>query len=324
VIELISLACGIAVSFFSEDFFHTWGDENGLVDWPPDLTKDVIPVPCHSHNDYTRPMPLFSALKAGCIGVEADVWLIDEELHVAHTKPKVTHDRTLRSLYVVPLVGLLEEQNPAKDQPLHGVFETDPDQGLVLLIDFKTNGAEALPYVISHLSPLRDRGYLTHWNGVEVVNGPITAVATGNAPFDLLTANSTYRDIFYDAPLELMEDGEPRPLHRVRREDEGQGYSGTPGVVGPDTFNPSNSYYASVSYEKSIGFPWHLYITSKQLDRIRAQINGAHRRGLKVRYWSTPSWPRSLRNHIWGVLVREGADMLNVDDLESATRGDWQ
>ena len=232
-------------------------------------------------------MPLFSALKAGCVGVEADVWLINEELYVAHSRPKVTHDRSLRSLYIEPLVRLLEEQNSAKDQPLHGVFETDPHQSLILLIDFKTNGTETLSYVISHLSPLRDRGYLTHWNGVKVVNRPVIAVATGNAPFDLLTANSTYRDLFYDAPLEGMQNGESEPLHRApsaRREKEGQGYSGTPSVVSPDTYNPSNSYYASASYDNSIGLPWRLHVTSEQLSRIRAQINGAHQRGLKVRY----------------------------------------
>ncbi|OKL57578.1 hypothetical protein UA08_07014 [Talaromyces atroroseus] len=326
VIEFITLLCGIVVSFFSEDLFDIWNDENGLVNWPTALTKDVLPVPCHSHNDYTRPMPLVSALKAGCVGVEADVWLIDEELYIAHTRPKVTHGRTLGSLYVNPLMSLLEERNSAINQTLHGVFETDPDQNLVLLIDFKTNGADTLPYVISHLSPLRDRGYLTHWNGAKVVNRPITVVATGSAPFELLTANSTYRDIFYDAPLELMEDGEPKPVQRARsarRKEEGQGSSGTPSAVHLGTYNPSNSYYASGSYDRSIRFPWKFYITSNQLNRIRAQINEAHRRGLKVRYWSTPSWPRNLRNHIWSVLVREGADLLNVDDLESAIKGHW-
>jgi hypothetical protein len=34
-----------------------------------------VPVGCHSHNDYWRRVPLYSALQAGCIGVEADVWL---------------------------------------------------------------------------------------------------------------------------------------------------------------------------------------------------------------------------------------------------------
>lgn len=331
VIESICMLYGIAITFFSEDFVQTWGKPRGLEHWLTDATRDVVPAACHSHNDYWRPVPLFSAVKAGCVSVEADVWLIDDELYVAHTRSAVEPNRTLRSLYVDPLVHVLEKQNPItrfhlfKDRPRQGVFNADPSQTLVLLIDFKTNGAETLPYVMSHLSPLRDRGYLTYWDGNEVVDGPVTVVATGNAPFNLMTANSTYRDIFFDAPLDVMEDGEPGPLRRRRSvEDLGQGHSGTPSVVELDTFNPSNSYYASVSFDKSIGYPWHFHITSDQLQRIRAQVNGAHRRGLKVRYWGTPSWPRNLRHYIWSVLEREGVDVLNVDDLKGATSEDWR
>lgn len=51
---------------------------------------------------------------------------------------------------------------------------------------------------------------------------------------------------------------------------------------------------------------------------MRRQIQAAHGKGLKARYWDTPAWPKSLRNHIWDVLWREGADALNVDDLKGA------
>ncbi|KAH8696663.1 hypothetical protein BGW36DRAFT_398149 [Talaromyces proteolyticus] len=313
------------------DFVQTWGDPNGLTHWPTDATRDILPVTCHSHNDYWRPVPLFSALNAGCISVEADVWLIDYELYIAHSRSAVAPNRTLYSLYVDPLVELLDKQNPiprfhpAKDQSLHGVFDTNPSQTLVLLIDFKTDGLETLPHVVSQLSPLRDGGYLSYWNGVDFVEGPVTVVATGNAPFDLLTANSSYRDVFFDAPLDMMEDGEPIPLRkRAAGQEQSQGNTRIPSVVDIDTFNPSNSYYASVSFRKSIGYPWHLHITADQLRHIRAQINGAHRRGLKVRYWGTPSWPGNLRYYIWSILEREGADILNVDDLKSATGEDWR
>lgn len=313
---------------------QAWDDSKGLAHWPTDATRDIIPVACHSHNDYWRPVPLFSAIKAGCISVEADVWLIDEELYVGHSTSALTPNRTLKNLYVNPLVDLLEKQNPltrfhpSKDHPLQGVFDTDPSQTLVLLIDFKTNGSKTWPYVVSHLSPLRDRCYLSYYNGAEVVNGPVTVVATGDAPFDLLTSNTTYRDIFFDAPLDWMADGDMESAdnteHMRSMQDHGQGHAVNPSVADPDRYNPTNSYYASVSFKESIGFPWRFHITSEQLNLIRAQINGAHRRGLKARYWGTPSWPRSLRNHVWSVLEREGVDVLNVDDLRSATTKDWR
>lgn len=310
------------LSFFPEELEQAWDDSNDLAHWPTDATRDIIPVACHSHNDYWRPVPLSSAIKAGCISVEADVWLIDEELYVGHSTSALTPNRTLKSLYVNPLVDLLEKQNPltrfhpSKDYPLQGVFDTDPSQTLVLLIDFKTSGLETWPYVVFHLSPLRERGYLSYYNGAEVVKGPVTVVATGDAPFDLLTSNTTYRDIFFDAPLDQMADED------IGTADNAEHV--TPSVSIPHRYNPTNSYYASVSFKESIGFPWRFHITSEQLNLIRAQINGAHRRGLKVRYWGTPSWPRSLRNHVWSVLEREGVDVLNVDDLRSATTKDWR
>ena len=38
--------------------------------------------PFHSHNDYWRDLPFYSALRAGAVSVEADVWLINGTLYV--------------------------------------------------------------------------------------------------------------------------------------------------------------------------------------------------------------------------------------------------
>jgi hypothetical protein len=84
-------------------------------------------------------------------------------------------------------------------------FLTSPPlRSLNLLIDYKTSGVPLHPYVPQQLQPFRWRGYMTHFNGTDVVEEPITIVATGNAPFDLLLQNSTYRDVFFDAPLDQM------------------------------------------------------------------------------------------------------------------------
>jgi hypothetical protein len=83
----------------------------GLVDYPTDATRDVLPIPCHSHNDYWRRVPLFDAIHWGCTGVEADVWLFNDqdELLVGHSSSSLSPTRTLRSLYVDPLVDLLDK-----------------------------------------------------------------------------------------------------------------------------------------------------------------------------------------------------------------------
>lgn len=150
-------------------------------------------------------------------------------------------------------------------------------------------------------------------------------MATGNAPFKLLTANTTYRDVFFDAPLASMADTKTDTDIEVDEsvQNSGQGSTGTAGLTA-DAFTSTNSYYASVSFSQTIGFPWRGRLSDKQLRKVRAQIKGAKQRGLKPRYWSTPSWPIGLRNHIWDVLVKEGVDYLNVDDLKAAARNDWR
>ena len=57
-----------------------------LYTYPTQLTQGIIPKAFHSHNDYWRPLPFYSALAAGAVSVEADVWSVStdsETLHVS-------------------------------------------------------------------------------------------------------------------------------------------------------------------------------------------------------------------------------------------------
>lgn len=290
--------------------------------------------------------------------MEADIWLFDEQLYVGHSLASLTLNRTLASLYVDPLVNILKKQNPTTrfhpdgNASHHGVFDTDPEQSLTLLIDFKTSGSSLFPYVVSALEPLRSRGYLSHYNGSQMISRPITVVGTGNTPFNLVdsTVSNPHQDIFFDAPLDAMWEGpadEKPPTipksgspvygadidasmpelvaaereERSANDDMGQGKSGAPDT--PEAYTTANSFYASVSFTQSVGHVLFGELSESQLALIRGHIRGAHRRGLKVRYWELPFWPIGLRNHVWDVLVKEGIDILNVDDLKAATEGVW-
>ena len=371
---------------------ESWGQigqtGEGLSSWPTDFTRDILPIRCHSHNDYWRRVPFYSAISAGCISVEADVWLYDEELYVGHSTSSLTRNRTLNSLYIDPILDVLTRQNPTtKFHPdgnasRNGVFDTDPKQALTLLIDFKTAGPATWPYVLNALEPLRARNYLTYHNGAHIVPGPVIVICTGNTPFNLAVSNASNpnHDVFFDAPLdEMWEDreweeahgwpdwGEGSPgealvedegsaeedkrlddypwgsgrhiykpgQHRsyphdssntirvtvdVGEQDGGQDKPNATAIVRPDIYTTTNSYYASVSFSKSIGRVWRQRLSPRQIGLIRGQVRGAHRRGLKVRYWDLPGWPVGLRNHVWDVLMREGVDILNVDDLWAAKR----
>lgn len=238
--------------------------------------------------------------------MEADVWLRNNDLLIGHSASSLTASRSLISLYIDALVSSLSYQNqPRPDASLnaHGIFEIDPNVSLTLLVDIKTDGPSALPFVSDQLEPLRSRGFLSHSNGSAFVPGPVTVVGTGNMPFDHFLSNRSHRDIFFDAPLADLW-GEDAPSTRTQ-------------------FNTSTSYYASASFAAAIGKPWHGILTPQQVEVIRGQVRAASAKGLKARYWDTPSWPIGLRNHIWDVLVKEGVGMLNVDDLVSASERQW-
>lgn len=293
----------------------------------PDFSRDIIPIPCHSHNDYWRDVPLYDALAAGCTSVEADVWLSGDDLFVGHSQKSLTKDRTLESLYIDPIVSILKNQNtpsqvtnthetssssaPPGTADLNGVFDASPQTPLILLIDMKTDGDSTFPAVLEHLEPFRSRGWLTYFNGSAVVPGLITVVGTGNTPFDLLVANTTYRDIFYDAPLQELWGDDPVPITEYDQLLDGMKYTA------------ENSYYASVSFQTAIGKLWHGMLTPQQVLTIQGHVKGADERGLKARYWDTPAWPVGQRDHVWDVLMREGVGALNVDDLEAAKERNW-
>jgi hypothetical protein len=58
-------------------------------------------VRAHAHNDYEHARPLFDALDRGFCSVEADVYLIDGELLVAHDRKDVKAGRTLRNRAII-------------------------------------------------------------------------------------------------------------------------------------------------------------------------------------------------------------------------------
>ncbi|KAH7009059.1 hypothetical protein B0J12DRAFT_791049 [Macrophomina phaseolina] len=282
---------------------------------------DVSPLPCHSHNDYWRKVPLFDAISYGCASVEADIWLVDSpddnrqisfdgrppqkikniELQVGHALDALDIDRTLDSLYLGPLFRLLYERTWPDDGSNPGIFESSPSTTLVLLIDFKpSKNIQAVWESLQiHLITFRMYGWLTRWDRERNarVAGPLTIVATGDAPFDEIVA-STHGDVFYDAPLEKLATN--------------------------DRYNTSNTYYASGSLSGLVGkVGLGRSLSGAQIEKLRGIVSGAQEKGLVSRVWGTPKWPVTTRNKVWEQLLEAGVGVLNVDEFGTATKKDW-
>jgi hypothetical protein len=313
VLTLISRLAPNVSSSGVMDIISKWqnpADSVSLLNpWNQDFTRDITPVSCRSHKDYWRKVPLYSAISSGCVSVEADIWFhkndTDADLLVGHDKKSLTEEKTLQSLYLLPFLQVLENMNKASNlgnssvpASPRGIFDKSPEMTMILLLDFKSDGAELWPVVQAQLEPLWAKRWLTYWESSTNTRQirPITVVATGNAPFPLVIQNTTYRDIFFDAPLTDIKN----PM-----------------------YTNLNSYLTSASFGKAIGTVWAGNINDKQRKTLTTQINDAKEKGLITRYWDTPSWPVAWRNSFWKSLLELGTGLLNVDDLEAAAKWNW-
>ncbi|KAL6912493.1 hypothetical protein FSST1_010253 [Fusarium sambucinum] len=316
---------GTSCSMFEKRFNSHGNSKYNAAMWSAEISSHVFPVTCHSHNDYWRPHPLLSALAVGCASVEADVWLSPngEDLLVGHDKRSLSSRRTLRSMYIDPLLQILNSVNRPElhkgfniaDQP-HGVYLTDltePNTTLILFIDVKDDPEKTWPLVLQQLEPLRDMGYLSRHDKTMNRNqsfwpGPITVVGTGsivqrrdiNMGPDLEDWLQRH-DAFLDAPLHLLTE---------------TGFSHGDEFYGD--YELENEFYsASAPFSKAIGSV-RTGFNDHQMETLRNQLRIAKERNLKSRLWGLPSWPISYTDYVWEILEREGLDLLNADNIASA------
>ncbi len=100
----------------------------------------------HSHNDYEQKQPFFAAYNLGFDSIEADVYIKDNELFVAHDWDKISPDRTLTNLYLSPLLEKIKENNG---------YPYPNKKALHLLIDLKKDGKEILKLLTVKLKPYK-------------------------------------------------------------------------------------------------------------------------------------------------------------------------
>ncbi len=123
-------------------------------------------VHAHAHNDYEHDRPLMDALDNRFHSVEADIWLVDGEIVVAHDKGDWRG--SLKELYLDPLKKRVAE---------NGSVQGDGEP-FYLWVDIK-DGHDDLHAVLVDL--LDDYKMLTRFTDDEVQEGPVTVVLTGDA-----------------------------------------------------------------------------------------------------------------------------------------------
>jgi alkaline phosphatase len=112
----------------------------------------------HSHNDYAQKRPFATAFEARMGSIEADVFLINDTLYVAHDRKDIQPARTLENLYLKPLTTAIEA---GKIYPLQ------------FLIDIKTEADSTLRAIV------RD---IAHYPTIYKQNSLVAIVISGNRP----------------------------------------------------------------------------------------------------------------------------------------------
>ena len=97
----------------------------------------------HSHNDYEQKQPFFAAYNLGFDSIEADLYIKDNELYVAHDWDKITPENTFKHLYLEPLLAKIKENKG---------FPYPNKKPLQLLLDLKKDGKEILRVLYSQMS----------------------------------------------------------------------------------------------------------------------------------------------------------------------------
>ncbi|ANP53451.1 hypothetical protein J2Z21_007736 [Streptomyces griseochromogenes] len=231
----------------------------------------------HAHNDYEHPRPLFDALDHRFGSVEADIFLVGDQLLIGHDASELDPTRTLESLYLDPLSALVEAGR--------GRVYRGWRRPLQLLIDIKTEGSSTYLELDRHLR--RYPHLFTRYAHGRVRRGPVTAVISGDRAARIPMEAQTERRAFYDG--RLTDLGSPAPA----------------------SFIPliSDNWTQSFTWLGEGPFP------EAERQKLRGITGAAHARGQVIRFWATPDAAGPARDALWTELLAGGVDYLNTDDL---------
>ncbi len=226
--------------------------ESGFGRNTPESKSKPLPR-AHAHNDYLHERPLYDAMDRGFCSVEADVFLVDGELRVGHSRSELEKGRTLESLYLNPLQGIVS-RNRGKDRVYPGgpVF--------TLMIDIKTDGEDVyqhLHHVLAEYHEMLCRIEEGHY-----VERAIQIVISGDRPIDTITGQKI-RYAGIDGRLADLDSELPAHLMPLISDHWGRNFKwrGT-GAMPND-----------------------------EREKLRSIVRRAHAKGRRVRFWATPELP---------------------------------
>lgn len=216
-------------------------------------SESITPLKnAHAHNDYYHTRPLLDALDRGFTSIEADVFLVDGRLLVAHSLVEVTADRTLEGLYLKPLQDRVRK-NAGR------IYPGGPS--ITLLIDIKTNGTAAFAALHELLKRYADIVSETSESGF--TERAVTVIISGDRDFEAIRASSP-RFAGVDGRLSDLDSSDPADLLPLIS----------------DNWTSHFRYRGKGS------------LSEPERQKLRQIVETAHSKGRRVRFWATPEDPQ--------------------------------
>lgn len=215
--------------------------------------KSITPLPrAHAHNDYEHKRPLLDALEQGFCSVEADVYLVGEELLVGHTPRDLKPERTLEKLYLAPLKERVQNNGGR-------VFREVPT--FHLMIDVKTDAKATYAAVDRVLARYGDM--LSAARDGKFQAGAVTVILSGNRDQETIKRQKVCYVGIDGRPADLDSEA---PAHQIP--------------------------WISTSWASVFRWMGEGPMPSAERDKLKEFVAKAHRHGRKVRFWATPEKPQ--------------------------------
>lgn len=234
-----------------------------------------------AHNDYWHKRPLFDALENGYRYIEADIFLVDDQLIVAHVFPFFKRNRTLEKLYLQPLFEQVKNQNESQ------ITSKNP---VTLMIDVKTSANNTY----AALKPLLEkyRSMLSAYENGRFIQRAVTIVLSGRKPSHTVKLETT-RLAFIDEDLRRMDRD----------------------TLGTEIYPMTSCNYNALTKWNGTGeFP------ANERQRLCEYVKAAHHYGKKVRLWASPEnkvvWSELLR---CGVDLINTDQLVNLKNFLNTT-----
>ncbi len=149
--------------------------------------------PGFSHNDYEQPRPLLEAWEQGFRYVEADVFLVEGDLLVAHDRKDLRPERSLESLYLKPLSKLVSRSGTSTP--------------FWLMVDIKADGPKVYEALDKLLTKYEEM--IVKWTDQGPGKGRVAVVLSGDRPVSLVAAKKERRVAIDGRPEDLVSNPPP-------------------------------------------------------------------------------------------------------------------